>query len=188
MRAEERAGPFVVPSTRKTKPMRYKTGWWLLLLSWGLFGIAHAQPIGGLGGGSSSFEFEFYRPGRPTMIVYIWGAVGQPGIWRVERGVDLIPLLSAAKVPGVGSSPQGVSQQYLVRLFRDVNGERREIYNERLERLVGGGARPYPPLQEGDILVVEMRQRARFGWGTVFEVTRTVAQMLTLYLLIRREF
>jgi len=168
--------------------MRFKTGWWWLLLGWGWLSLAQAQPVGGLGGGSTSFEFEFYRPGRPTMIVYIWGAVGQPGIWRVERDVDLIPLLSAAKVPGVGSSPQGISQQYRVRIFRNVNGERREIYEERLERLVGGGARPYPGLQEGDIIVVEVRQRARFGWRTVFEVTRTVAQMLTLYLLIRREF
>jgi len=159
-----------------------------LLLGWGLLGGVQAQPIGGLGGGSSSFEFEFYRPGRPTMIVYIWGAVGQPGIWRVERGVDLIPLLSAARVPGVGTSPQGVRQHYLVRIFRDTGGGRREIYQERLEKLVRGGARPYPPLQEGDILVVEMRQRTRFGWRTAFEITRTIAQMLTLYLLIRREF
>ncbi len=159
-----------------------------MLLGWGLLGGVQAQPIGGLGGGSSSFEFEFYRPGRPTMIVYIWGAVGQPGIWRVERGVDLIPLLSAARVPGVGTSPQGVRQHYLVRIFRDTGGGRREIYQERLEKLVRGGARPYPPLQEGDILVVEMRQRTRFGWRTAFEITRTIAQMLTLYLLIRREF
>lgn len=168
--------------------MRYKTKWGLFLLGWGLFGTVYGQPVGGLEGGSSSFEFEFYRPGRPTMIVYIWGAVGQPGIWRVERGVDLIPLLSAAKVPGVGTNPQGVSQQYLVRIFRDMGGKRQEIYRERLERLVGGGAHSYPPLQEGDILVVEMRQRARFGWGIAFEITRTLAQMLTLYLLIRREF
>ncbi|CAM3256257.1 hypothetical protein [Rhodothermus bifroesti] len=163
--------------------MLRKLGWWCLW-GWGLVWVAQGQPIGG----SQTLEIEFFRPGRPTMVVYIWGAVGQPGIWRVEREVDLISLLSAARVPGVGSSPQGVSQRYLVRIFRDIGGNRQEIYQERLEHLVGGGSRPYPPLQEGDILVVEVRQRARFGWGTAFEITRTVLQVLTLYLLIRREF
>lgn len=163
--------------------MLRRLAWWCL---WGcgLAWAAQAQPIGG----SQGLEIEFFRPGRPTMVVYLWGAVGQPGIWRVEREVDLISLLSAARVAGVGSSPQGVSQRYLVRIFRDVGGERQEIYQERLERLVGGGARPYPTLQEGDILVVEVRQRARFTWGTAFEITRTVLQVLTLYILIRREF
>ena len=57
-----------------------------------------------------SYVNEFARPGQPTTTLYLWGAVGTTGIWRVERDVDLIQLLSVARVPGIGASQQDVRQ------------------------------------------------------------------------------
>jgi hypothetical protein len=131
---------------------------------------------------------EFARPGQPTMTLYLWGAVGTTGIWRVERDVDLIQLLSVAGVPGVGTSERDVRRRFVLHIYRDEDGERREIYAEEVENLIGGGAAPVPALQDGDILAIETRERRRISVNLVFTTLRTVSSFLSLYLLLRREF
>ena len=135
-----------------------------------------------------SYVNEFARPGQPTMTLYLWGTVGTTGIWRVERDVDLIQLLSVAQVPGIGASQQDVRQNFILHIYREVNGERNQIYEEEIQNLIGGGAKPVPPLQSGDILAVETQTRRRISLNLVFTTLRTVSSFLSLYLLLRREF
>jgi hypothetical protein len=135
-----------------------------------------------------SYVNEFARPGQPTMTLYLWGSVGTTGIWRVERDVDLIQLLSVAGVPGVGTSERDVRRRFILHIYRDEGGERREVYAEEVENLIGGGAAPVPPLQDGDILAIETRERRRISVNLVFTTLRTVSSFLSLYLLLRREF
>ena len=135
-----------------------------------------------------SYINEFARPGQPTMTLYLWGSVGTTGIWRVERDVDLIQLLSVARVPGVGASQQDVRQNFILHIYREVNGERSQIYEEEIQNLIGGGAKPVPPLQSGDVLTVETQTRRRLNLNLVFTTLRTVSSFLSLYLLLRREF
>jgi hypothetical protein len=131
---------------------------------------------------------EFARPGQPTMTLYLWGAVGTTGIWRVERDVDLIQLLSVASVPGVGTAEGDVRRRFVLHIYRDEGGERREIYAEEVENLIGGGGAPAPALQDGDILAIETRERRRISLDLVFTTLRTVSSFLSVYLLLRREF
>jgi hypothetical protein len=135
-----------------------------------------------------SYVNEFARPGQPTMTLYLWGAVGTTGIWRVEREVDLIQLLSVAGVPGVGTSEREVRQRFILHIYRHQNGERREIYEEEIQNLIGGGATSVPALKDGDILAVETQTRQRVSLDLVFSTLRTVSSFLSLYLLLRREF
>ena len=131
---------------------------------------------------------EFARPGQPTITLYLWGAVGNAGIWRVERDVDLIQLLSVAGVPGIGTSERQVRQRFVLHIYRQQSGERREIYEEEVENLIGGGAGPVPALQDGDIIAVETESRRRIGVDLVFTTLRTISSFLSLWLLLRREF
>jgi len=114
--------------------------------------------------------------------------VGTTGIWRVERGVDLIQLLSVARVPGIGTSSRDVRQRFILHIYRDQGGERTQIYEERIEKLIGGGAKPVPDLQNGDILAIERQSRRALSLNLVFTTLRTVSSFLSLYLLLRREF
>ena len=135
-----------------------------------------------------SYVNEFARPGQPTMNLYLWGSVGSTGIWRVERDVDLIQLLSVAQVPGIGASQQNVRQNFILHIYREVDGERTQIYEEEIQNLIGGGAKTVPPLQDGDILAVETQTRQRISLNLIFTTLRTVSSFLSLYLLLRREF
>jgi len=125
---------------------------------------------------------EFARPGQPTITLYLWETVDTTGIWRVERDVDLIQLLSVAQVPGIGASQQDVRQNFILPIYREVNGERDQIYEEEIENLIGGGAKVVPPLQNGDILAVETQTRRRISLNLVFTTLRTVSSFLSLYL------
>jgi hypothetical protein len=69
-------------------------------------------------------------------------------------------------------------------IYRTSNGDRRQIYEENVERLLAGGAKPYPPLQGGDIIVIETETRRRLSFRSVFEIVRTTASLLTLYFLL----
>ena len=135
-----------------------------------------------------SYVNTFARPGQPTINLYLWGSVGTTGIWRVERGVDLIQLLSVARVPGIGTSSRDVRQRFILHIYRDQGGERTQIYEERIEKLIGGGAKPVPDLQNGDILAIERQSRRALSLNLVFTTLRTVSSFLSLYLLLRREF
>jgi hypothetical protein len=122
------------------------------------------------------------------MTPYLCGTVGTTGIWRVGRNVDVIHLLSVTGVHGLGTSERDVRRRFVLQICRDEGGERREIYAEEVENLIGGGASPVPPLQDGDILAIETRERRRISLNLVFTTLRTVTSFLSLYLLLRREF
>ena len=126
----------------------------------------------------------FAQPGQSTITIYLWGTVGSPGIWRVERGVDLVSFLSAVQIPGLGAADQDVRRNFELHIYRTQSGDRRQIYVEDVENLLAGGAQPYPPLQDGDILVIETETRRRLSFRTVFEIVRTTASLITLYFLL----
>jgi len=134
-----------------------------------------------------SYVNEFARPGQPTMTLYLWGSVGTTGIWRVEQDVDAIQLLSVAGVPGLGASESEVRQRFILHIYREEAGKRSQVYEVDIENLIGGEATA-PPLQDGDILAIEVETRRRISIGLVFTTLRTISSFLSVYLLLRREF
>lgn len=112
---------------------------------------------------------QYARSGRPTITVFIWGEVGTPGVWRVEPDVDLIELLSVVRVTGIGVDEVGTRRRTILRIYREEGGQRSEIYNVPLERIVSeGGA--YPAFQDGDVLEVVTRSRGRVSFRIVAQV------------------
>jgi hypothetical protein len=127
------------------------------------------------------YENTFARSGRVTMPVYIWGSVGNAGIWNVEPNVDLIELLSAARVTGMGQDQFNVRQRVRVRLYRNNPGGREMVYDTFLHDVLERNA-SYPQLQEGDVLFVETVQRQRLSLQMVSTIVGTASSLWLLYL------
>ncbi len=127
---------------------------------------------------------EYARPGRATIIVNVWGTVGQPGLWRVEQDIDLIEMLSVVSVPGLGLDEPGTRQKNFVAIYRTVDGKRQEIYRENLENILEEGA-SYPQIQDNDVLAVTQKRRRSLSFGLISSIVGTLSSvaLLTLRLL-----
>lgn len=128
-----------------------------------------------------SFTNEYARPGRPTMTVYLWGDAGTTGIWTVERDIDLVELLSAARVPGLGDQNPELSRRVDVTIYRKTGGSRSQIYQRRLQELAEG-VQDYPSLQEEDIVEIRTEQRRRFSFSTLTTYVGTASSLVLLVL------
>ncbi len=148
-----------------------------LLLALGLALPATAQGVATSAGGET-FTYEFFRPGRATMTIYIWGSVARPGIWRVEPEVDLIELLSAARVPTLREDEQYNERLWLV-IYRGEQSQRRQIYRKLMEDLLEEGA-TYPNLQGGDILELEVERQRRISFRTILQLVGTGTTLVLL--------
>ncbi|HHP7239791.1 hypothetical protein [Longibacter sp.] len=141
-------------------------------------GDGQAQP--GLGEGGEGLIIDFSRPGQPTMIVYLWGGVGRTGLWRVERDVDLVELLTAAGVPSIGDNPAGTRRRTVLRIYRTNDNDRRQIFEQRVDDILAEGS-TYPPLQPRDIIEIEVRERRAIGLqliGTLVSTASTVTLLI----------
>ena len=128
---------------------------------------------------------DFSRPGRPTMMVYVWGTATTPGIWKVEQGVDLIQLLSAAQIPNIGNIDQSSKQTVYLRIYRPTGGRRVEIYKSEIKKMIAAGNN-YPMLQEGDILFLETITKNRFSLQTIFSAIGAAASLTLLIIRINQ--
>ena len=135
--------------------------------------------------GEERHGYRYARPGYATMTVYIWGNVGKAGIWEIESGTDLVELLSAARVPGLGTEQADMQQRIILRIYRMQGTERQEIYDENLESVLEAGTRG-PTLQAGDVLSVETQTERKFSFRTVAQYVGTASSLLILFLRLRR--
>jgi hypothetical protein len=114
------------------------------------------------------------------------GEVSQPGIWRVERGADLVQFLSHLRVPGLLQQQSQTRSEFTLKIYRGAAQSRELIYEIRLDELLEEGG-DYPELQDGDILAVELRQRqSRLQlFRLVTGVVSSAASLTLLFLRLR---
>jgi hypothetical protein len=139
---------------------------------------AHAQPTTG---GAEGIVTDFSRPGQPSMIIYLWGGVSRPGLWRVERDVDLVQLLTAAGVPSIGTDPAGTRRRTFIRVYRTSGDNRTEVFEQRVDRLLAEGS-TYPPLQAEDIVEVQVKERRAVGIQLIGTLVSTASAVTLLVL------
>lgn len=121
------------------------------------------------------------------MTVYVWGSVGTPGVWEVERDADLVEVLSAASVPGLGTDQPGLSERVVLRVYRlqQAGGRRHQIYEDSLENLLQQGVQG-PSLQAEDVLSIELRQKRTFNISTVAQYVGAASTLVVLGLQLFR--
>ena len=128
---------------------------------------------------------DFARPGRPSMMIYVWGTTSTPGIWKVERDVDLIELLSAAQVANFGNTNSNTKQTMYLTIFRSTGAQRSEIFKAPMTEVLTNSSSP-PSLQEGDLLLIETVTKQRFNLQTVFAAIGAAASVVLLIIRLDR--
>lgn len=122
------------------------------------------------------------RTGYPTIHVYVWGAADLPGIWEVEESVDLVEVLTVARLRGVGEAQSEIDQETSVRVYRRDGGEGRTlIFATPLDSLLTPTAAA-PPLEDGDVVAIEVTRSRSFGWRDVSTVVGTLSSLALLLL------
>jgi hypothetical protein len=140
-------------------------------------------PAGELAAQSASLptaiEYEYARPGQPTMTVLVLGQVAQPGRWRVERDVDFVDFLTAVRPLGAGMDLPETSQRMNIKVYRPVGDSRALIFEGDLDSVLSGDRRAVE-LAEGDALMVETISRNRFGLRTAATVVGALSSLVVL--------
>ena len=128
---------------------------------------------------------DFARPGRPTMLIYVWGTASTPGIWKVEQDVDPVELLSAAQIANFGNIDASVKQTMYLSIYRKRGERRDEIYKAQMTEFLTGAA-PAPALMEEDLLLVETVTKDKFNLQTIFSAIAAVGSIVLLIIRVRQ--
>lgn len=116
------------------------------------------------------------------MQVRLWGDVSAPGLYEVKAGTDLLELVFLAGGPGGGIGRSDERQQTTLSLSRKANNVWAVVFEADLDDITGR-QQPYPPLQDGDALQLDVRVSRIIGWRDIFTVIGAVG---TLALVIDR--
>ncbi len=128
---------------------------------------------------------EHFLVGRPTMEIYVLGATGSPGPWKVSQDISFIELVSAILPEGLGNVPADVVQKATLDIYRSGPAGRQLVYSHDIRAVLRGEA-PLPILQHHDLLVFENYERPkRFSFRTFTSLLGTTSTMILLYLRIR---
>lgn len=162
-----------------------------LLLSMGLLALnlaspTHAQDSPASSTVRSEHVYTYARPGQATHTVYVWGAVNQPGIWKIEPGTDLVEFLSIIRPSGFGVETASTRQDVILRIHRSNRGESRIVHEMELDELLDMTPNRRPSLQPEDVLEVRTVERRKFSFQTFTSVLGTVSSLVLLGLRIFR--
>ena len=127
----------------------------------------------------------FYRhveAGQATMRVNVWGDVMAPGQYEVQAGTDLLEVLFLAGGPNEGNERASERRQTQVLVSRQTGDVWSTIFEAPLDDLTSF-QQPYPPLQDGDALRLDVRVSRPFSWRDAFTIIGAVG---TIALVIDR--
>ena len=104
-------------------------------------------------------SYHYFLPGEQTIRVSVEGGVQYPGLYEVSVSTDLRRLLSLAGGPRIDGRERDERQKIEVRLYRGGEGQ---LYAATYQDLASNPV--YPPLHQGDSVLVEVVKSRRFGW------------------------
>lgn len=129
---------------------------------------------------------SFYELGEATVQIQVLGSIGVTGLWEVGISIDLGQLIALAGGPtaALNQETQGSTRSYsdgTVKLYRRAGGRRDLIYEAEIDRMLMEPEH-YPPLQDGDVLVVETvtYQQNRLTWRDAILILNTVISTAVL--------
>ncbi|MEP0548668.1 MAG: SLBB domain-containing protein [Rhodothermales bacterium] len=127
--------------------------------------------------------YRYANPGQPTMDVRVWGAVRSPGVYQVERDMDLIEVLTLAGGPSIPSADDRSVRNVHVEILREAAAGRTAVLTTTLDALTALDT-PLPDLQDGDLVSLSVQTQQRFTWRDALSVTTSVAALAVLVLRI----
>jgi len=145
---------------------------------------AQQQPSDAPSGVNNPTVKEYGRSGYEKITIYVWGNA-DTGVWRVEKGTDLLEFVSVVSRLQLVSDDPSERQVVSLQIYRDQAQDEEPFFERRVETLFSKRG-DYPTLQDGDILVLKTRTKSRFTWRDVAQVTGTIAAVVNTYLLLDR--
>jgi hypothetical protein len=157
-----------------------------LLLALGVVGTgflseAHAQSPSV---SRSDYVNTYARPGQATHTVYVWGAVSQPGIWKIEPETGLVELFSVVQPSGYGVQTPGTRSKVRLRIHRSEGGTMEVVNELTLSKLLDLTPSQRPSLQAQDVIEVRTIEQRRFSFSTVSAVIGTLSSLTLLVIRI----
>jgi hypothetical protein len=141
-------------------------------------GTAQAQDFGEVEETNSNVSsyFFFVEPGEGVIEVKVMGTVRQPGLYRVNPGIDLGTLLALSGGPVHDVRERNRDRETTIRLFRPRGGgEQALIFEEDFEGGITTRSAQYPQLQDGDVMTVEVVQDRTFEWRDAVSILSAAA-------------
>ena len=141
---------------------------------------AQAQEIGRVGdietAGTSYHVFA--RPGEATVQILVLGDGG--GIYKIGAETKLDEFLALiGGAPGFGVRTSQSRTSVTIQLYRVEGGRRTLVYEAPMEQMFTEPGQ-YPRLQDGDVFVVETKERNRIGWRDVLSVVTGISAIVLL--------
>lgn len=155
-----------------------------LLLCLGVLGAnttAQAQDFGEVEETNSNVTsyFFFVEPGEAVIEVKVMGTVRQPGLYRVNPGIDLGTLLALSGGPVLDVRDRNRDRETTIRLFRPQGGgEQALIFEDDFEGGIATRSASYPVLQDGDVMTVEVVQDRTFEWRDAVSILSAAATVV----------
>jgi protein involved in polysaccharide export with SLBB domain len=112
--------------------------------------------------------------------VYVWGAVSQPGIWKIEPGTGLVELFSVVRPTGFGTESPRTRKDIVIRIRRSTGGVSRVAHELELEDLLDMPPDERPSLQPEDILEVRTVEKRGFSFRTFSTIVGTLSSVTLL--------
>lgn len=130
--------------------------------------------------------YNYAEEADVTVLVNVWGAVRNPGLYEVPRGMRLSRLLSITGGPLAGERRRSSMQELTLRLSRATEGGdvRAVVFEETMRDQVFVFEED-PTLQDGDVLTAERYMRDRFTWRDLIPIVGAAASVASTILSIR---
>lgn len=141
--------------------------------------LAQAQSIGRAEETETNIGayYKYVVPGVPTVLVQVLGTVRSPGLYELRADIDLGKVLALSGGPVLTPQESSKKRKITIKLFRQSsgpNGNTTPIYEANLDETVTTPSR-YPPLQDGDVLLVEVFERPSFTARDALRVANAIA-------------
>lgn len=136
----------------------------------------HAQRFGQHDATDTNINAYYYfvEPGEATMEVRVLGAVRSPGLYLLGIENDTGRLLALSGGPLLDVRERSRSREITIQLLRPSGSSLQVVHEARLAGGLAGDA-PNWPLQDGDVVSVEVVERQRFTLRDILTVANTVA-------------
>ncbi|MEO0558681.1 MAG: SLBB domain-containing protein [Bacteroidota bacterium] len=98
---------------------------------------------------------------QPSARVSVWGAVNNPGLYEVGSGYDVEDVLSLAGGPQLRPLIDNTRRTVHIAVYRATGPGSGPVFEATMDAFIANPS-AHPPLQDGDIIEVTMREKR--GW------------------------
>jgi protein involved in polysaccharide export with SLBB domain len=122
---------------------------------------------------ANTYYYYTHNPGSATVRVHVLGDVRLPGVYEISESTDLGQLIALSGGPQINANSRNTKQDISLRVYRPGANGQQIIFEESFEHSLAN-PQVYPILRDGDVFVMDVTQRQRFGWRDATSIVSTL--------------